>query len=128
MKNTSLNSISLDGLKFASDQSGINETALALMFISSLTSLSSMSLNGWRLSGQDALDLGRAIRDKLAGSVLELSLKNVPSQTVRAIIRVAEESGRVTTSRNGCVYRFKKSSRAPSFLNKMMLITSSWKD
>jgi hypothetical protein len=104
--------------------------SFALVLISTLNNLTQLSLNGWRLSNEDAFDLGKAIREKLSSNVLELSLKNVPSQTNRLVVKVAEESGRVTASRgsSGCLYRFKKTGRAPSFLNKMMLITSSWKE
>ena len=126
----SLSCISLDGLTVQSDQpSSIGEMSFALVLISTLNNLTQLSLNGWRLSNEDAFDLGKAIREKLSSNVLELSLKNVPSQTNRLIVKVAEESGRVTVSRgSGCLYRFKKTGRAPSFLNKMMLITSSCKE
>ncbi len=127
----SLSSLNLDGLTVQSDQpSSVAEMSFALVLISTLSNLTQLSLNSWRLNNEDAVDLGKAIRDKLSSSVLELSLKNVPSQTARLVIKVAEESGRVSVSRgsSSCVYRFKKTGRAPSFLNKMMLITSSWKE
>ena len=131
LKNMSLICISLDGLNVQWDQpSSIAEMSFALVLISTLNNLTQLSLNGWRLSNEDAFDLGKTIREKLSSNVLELSLKNVPSQTNRLVVKVGEESGKVTVSRgsSGCLYRFKKTGRAPSFLNKMMLITSSWKE
>lgn len=126
----SLSSLSLDGLTVQSEQPSVTEISLALVLVSTLNNLTLLSLNSWRLSDEDAIDLGKTIRDKLASSALELSLKNVPSQTARLLVKVAEESGRVSVCRgsSGCAYRFKKTGRAPSFLNKMMLITSSWKE
>lgn len=127
----SLSCLSLDGLSVQSDQpSSSLEVSFVLVLISTLNNLSQLSLNAWQLTNEEASDMGKAVRDKLTNSVLELTLKNVPSQTIRLLIKVAEESGRVSVSRGsgGCVYRFKKTGRAPSFLNKMMLITSSWKE
>lgn len=131
LKNMSLSCISLDGLVLQADQpSSVAELAFALVLVSTLNNLTLLSLNGWRFSNEDSVDLGKAIRDKLSSNVLELSLKNVPSQTTRLIVKVAEETGRVAVSRGSSagLYRFKKTGRAPGFLNKMMLITSSWKE
>ena len=130
LKNLSLGCLSLDGLTLQSDApSTANETAFALMLIASLSNLTNLSLNSWRLSTEDAIDLGKAIRDKSSSTALEISLKNVPSQTARVMVRTAEESGKVTATHSGSVCRFKRTGRSStSFLNKMMCITSSWKE
>jgi hypothetical protein len=129
LKNLSLGCLSLDGLTLQSDApSTANEKAFALMLVASLSNLTNLSLNSWRLSTEDAVDLGRAIRDKLSNTALEVSLKNVPSQTARVMVRTAEESGKVAATHNGSVCRFKRTGRSTSFLNKMMCITSSWKE
>ena len=129
LKNLSLGCLSLDGLTLQSDApSTANETAFALMLVASLSNLTNLSLNSWRLSTEDAVDLGRSIRDKLSNTALEVSLKNVPSQTARVMVRTAEESGKVAANQNGSVCRFKRTGRSTSFLNKMMCITSVWKE
>lgn len=125
----SLSSLNLDGVTVQSDQqpSVVNETSLAVVAISTLNKLTRLSINQWRFSDDDVVDLAKSIRDKSAANLLELSLKNVPWQTCRLLAKAAEESGRVSVTRAGCVYRFKKTQRAPGFLNKVnQLITSSW--
>ena len=126
----SLSNVSLDGLTLQSDpaSSVVTETLVALMMISALPNLTNLSLNCWRLRTEDATDLGKAVRDKLSSTALELSLKGVPSQTARLMVRTAGESGRVAAHLNGSLARFKKTGRAPSFLDKMMGITSSRKE
>ena len=129
MKNLSLSSVSMDGIQMRADSCTFKATFFPLMLISTLTNLTHLSLNRWPLSADDAVDVGKSIRDKLSGTVLELSLKQIASPTARLIIRTAEESGRVTATHAGCcAYRFKKTGRNPSFFNRMMCMTSSWKE
>ena len=129
LKNMSLSNISLDGLTLQADPpSSMNETALVLMMVTVLPNLSHLSLDGWRLRPEEAVDLGKTVRDKLSSTTLELSLKNIPSQTSRLIVRTAGESGKVLATLNGSLCRFKKTGRSTSFLDKMMCITSSWKE
>ena len=118
----------MDGVVLHADNSPTKETTLATMFISVLTNLSTLSLNYWKFREEDAVEMGKCIRDKLNGNAIELVLKNVPPQTIRLIIRTAEESGKIhATYSAGNVYRFKKTGKIPSFLDKMMCITM-WKE
>lgn len=129
LKSMSLSNVNLDGVTVSADApSWTSEMALAVMMISSLTNLTHLSLNGWRMRTDDASELGKAVRDKLSSTTLEISVKGVPSQTARMMVRTAGESGRVTAMLNGSQARFKKVVRAPSFLDKVMCITSSWKE
>ena len=127
LKNLSLSSVSLDGIVLRADTSSIKETSLAIMFMCVLSNLTMLSLNNWRIDEGEAVEIGQCIRDKHAADVLELAMKNVPSQIIRLIIHTAGESGKINvTFSNGNIYRFKKTGKVPSFLDKMMCITS-WK-
>ena len=110
--------------------STLKTTSFPLMLISTLSNLMRLSLNNWALGADDAVDVGKAIRDKSSSTVLELSLKQIASPTARLIIRTAEDGGRVLATHAGfCVYRFKKTGRRNnSFLDRMMCLTSSWQE
>lgn len=138
LKRLSLSNVSLDGMVVRADTSSsgsgggstLKTTAFPLMLISTLNNLTRLSLNGWALNADDAVDIGKAIRDKSSSTVLELSLKQIASPTARIIIRTAEDGDRVTAAHAGfCIYRFKKTGRrSSSFLNRMMCLTSSWQE
>jgi len=129
VKRLSLSNVSMDGVQVRADAAAFQTTSFPLMLISTLSNLTHLSLNGWSLEAHDAVDVGRAIRDKLSSNVLELSLKQIASPTARLIIRTAEESGKVAATHAGsCVYRFKKTGRNTSFFNRIMCMTSSWQE
>ena len=137
LKRLSLSNVSLDGMVVRADASGsgsggsaFKATSFPLMLISTLNNLTRLSLNGWALATDDAVDVGKAIRDKSSSTVLELSLEQIASPTARVIIRTAEDGGRVVAAHAGfCVYRFKKTGRRSSgFLGRMMCLTSSWQE
>ena len=67
LKGLALSSVSLDGVAVHADAAPLlRETALAVALLASLANLSTVSLNQWRLRDDEALELGKCIRDKVS--------------------------------------------------------------
>lgn len=96
LKTCSLSYIKTNGL-VVSDS--VHRTSLEHMFlqtvVSSLSLLTWLSVVGVSLTPGQAAGLGKCIRERFPGTMLELSAKDVGNEAVKSLIASCEEGGKI---------------------------------